>query len=133
MRAATMPVPHESVEQTWLFEWARQMAALKWPELSLMFHIPNGGKRNRIEAARFKAQGVLPGVPDVFLPVARCGYHGLFIEMKRQQNGHVSEYQKEMIESLRKQGYLVEVCKGFQAAADLIEEYMKGAEGSGEQ
>jgi hypothetical protein len=31
------------------------------------WHTPNGGFRNRIEAARFKAMGVVPGVPDVLL------------------------------------------------------------------
>lgn len=117
-------VPLESDEQTWLFKWAQDMAALKWPELALMYHIPNGGSRNKVEAARLKAQGVKKGVPDVFLPVPRGGYHGLYIEMKRQKGSVVSQEQKEYIAALRAQGYRVEVCKGFHAAADVIEEYM---------
>lgn len=119
------PIPPESAEQTWLFQWAQTMATLKWPELALMYHIPNGGSRNKIEASRLKAQGVKRGVPDICLPVPRGGYHGMYIEMKRQQGGTVSTEQKDYIEALRNQGYRVEVCKGFQAAADVIEEYME--------
>lgn len=124
MKANKLPVPTEDIEQTCLFRWVAYMLH-RWPELQLMFHIPNGGKRNKIEAARFKEQGVKSGVPDIFLPVAKCGYHGLFIEMKRIQGGTLSHEQKWYIEKLRNQGYLVEVCKGYLAAIDIIESYMK--------
>ncbi len=30
----------------------------------LLWHVPNGGARNKIEAAKFKAMGVRPGIPD---------------------------------------------------------------------
>lgn len=49
----------------------------------LLFHIPNGGKRTKIEASRLKAMGVLPGVPDLFLALPSGGYHGMFIEVKK--------------------------------------------------
>ena len=101
------------------------MQHLQWPELELMHHIPNGGSRNKIEAARLKGQGVKAGIPDVFLPVAKGGYHGLYIEMKKQHGGTVSPEQKDKIAKLREQGYRVEVCKGFQNAADVIEAYME--------
>lgn len=120
------PCPIESVEQTWLFRWAENMAYLKWPELELLYHTPNGGSRNHIEAARLKAQGVKAGIPDIYLPVSRSNYHGLYIELKRQHGGRLSPDQKEMIPKLRAQGYRVEVCKGFQQAADVIEAYMEG-------
>ena len=124
MRKFQQAVPSEATEQTWLFEWIAQMAYLRWPELDLAFHIPNGGSRNRIEAARLKAQGVKAGVPDIFISVPRCGYHGLYIEMKRQVGGKMREGQKEIIPRLRAQGYCVEICKGFHPAADVIEKYM---------
>lgn len=117
-------VPLEGKEQQWLFEWANDMSALKWPELSLLYAIPNGGSRNKIEAAHLKQQGTKSGVPDVCLPVARGGYHGLYIELKRVKGNSASANQKNWIAELRKQGYKAEVCKGFQKAADLIEEYM---------
>ena len=83
-----LPVPTESVEQTRLFQWAR-MEAGRWPELNLLYHVPNGGSRHRMEAAHLKQQGVRAGVPDLCLPVARGGCHGLYIEMKRLRGGRV--------------------------------------------
>jgi len=56
----------EDNEQICLMEWAAAQSG-KFPELSLIFHIPNGGKRNAREAARFKRMGVKAGVPDLFL------------------------------------------------------------------
>lgn len=117
--------PHEDVEQTSLFIWAAYNMG-KWPELDLMYHVPNGGSRHRAEAARLKAQGVKSGVPDVVLPVARGAYHGLYIEMKRQTGGTVSAEQKTWITALRKQGYFACVCKGWEMAAGVIEQYMEG-------
>lgn len=115
--------PKEAEEQAALFEWA-ETAAYKWPELSLMYHIPNGGSRNPIEAAHLQRQGVKPGVPDIFLPAARGGAFGLYIEMKRAVGGVLSELQKNTILNLRAQGYKAVVCEGFQAAANEIEAYM---------
>lgn len=43
--------PSEDVEQAQLFTWAAY-ASGKYPELALMHHIPNGGKRGKAEAAR---------------------------------------------------------------------------------
>lgn len=119
------PVPKEAQEQIWLFDWC-VYASIKYPELDLMYHIPNGGTRNKIEAAHLKAQGVKKGVPDLFLPVAKQGYHGLYIEMKRQKNGVLSADQKTWINNLKQQGYRVEVCRGFQEAANILENYLGG-------
>lgn len=117
-------IPTEAQEQTTLFQWAGMMAG-KWPELRLLHAIPNGGSRNPIEARHLKEQGVKPGIPDVFLPVARGGYHGLYIEMKRRKGGRVSVEQKKMILALRDQGFRAEVCEGWEAARDTICEYLK--------
>lgn len=48
--AKRKPIPHEANEQEALFRWAWFMRG-KYPELDLLYHIPNGGSRNRIEAA----------------------------------------------------------------------------------
>ena len=71
---------YEDDEQETLFEWAEIQAA-KYPVLELMYHTPNGGKRDITTAKKLKRRGVKPGVPDVCLPVARGNYHGLYIEM----------------------------------------------------
>ena len=118
--------PTEAQEQTWLMQWANAMSVLRYPELELLHHIANGGSRNKIEGRHLKEQGVKAGVPDMFLPVAKNGWHGLYIEMKRTVGGVVSPEQKRWIDKLRMQKYRVEVCKGFHAAADIIEAYMEG-------
>lgn len=116
-------VPTEAKEQAALFEWIRY-AARKYPELELCFHIPNGGSRNSREAKNLKAQGVKPGIPDICLPVARKGYHGLYIEMKRRKGGRISEDQGTVLGLLREQGYCAWVCKGANDAIELITEYL---------
>lgn len=116
-------VPTEAQEQTALFQWAAMMEG-RIPELATLHAIPNGGSRHHLEAVHLKQQGVKPGIPDIFLPVARGGYHGLYIEMKRRMGGRVSIEQKKMLIALRAQGYRAEVCQGWEEARDVIMEYM---------
>lgn len=113
----------EDVEQECLFRWAAFQRG-KYPELDLLFHIPNGGTRNTHEAAHLKRQGVKSGVPDLCLPVARGKYHGLFIELKAKKNSP-SPGQKEWLEKLEEQGYKTAVCWGWETATAVIECYMK--------
>ena len=107
------------------------------PELLDMFAIPNGGLRDKITAANLKREGVKPGVPDIFLPVARGGWHGLFVEMKRRttgsgkdrkQKGTTSDVQDDWISRLRARGYGAASVVGFEAAKTLIREYLAQGE-----
>ena len=118
-------LPTEGEEQAMLFSWCG-MRMRQYPELELLFHIPNGGRRSKSEAARFKSEGVKPGVPDLFLPVARGKWHGLFIEMKRMKGGRVQEVQRKWIEKLRSQGYYATVCHGWQEASEALQRYLEG-------
>ena len=120
----TLPVPTEAEEQIALFEWATLQSG-RFPELALLYHVPNGGSRNKIEAARLRAQGVKSGVPDLCLPVARGANHGLYIELKRQRGGRISEEQVRWIDGLLKQGYAAAICKGWQEAASVIIDYLR--------
>lgn len=113
----------ESQEQTFLFQWAN-LARCEYPELELLHHIPNGGKRNAREAAGLKRQGVKAGVPDICLPVPRGQYHGLYIELKAGKN-KTSKYQNEWIEKLKAQNYYAVVCYGWKAAQEVIESYLE--------
>ena len=115
--------PTEEEEQTVVMHWAA-MAAGRWPELRLLFHIPNGGKRSKSEAVRFRAAGVRSGVPDLFLPCSRGGFHGLWIEMKAM-GGRVSREQERWQTELLGQGYMCAVCYGADAAIATIEKYMQ--------
>lgn len=120
----TTAIPSEAQEQKALFEWANYAKA-KYPELELCFHIANGGSRNPIEARHLKEQGVKPGVPDIFLPVPKNGYHGLWIELKRRKGGRVSEAQDRFIRWMNRLGYKATVCKGWEEARKTILEYLK--------
>ena len=120
---SAISVPTESVEQQCLFRWA-EFQSVRYPELKLLYHVPNGGSRKKSEAGRFKAEGVKAGVPDLCLPVARGGYHGLYIELKRLKHSKTSEDQKAWIAQLNEQGYCAVVCKGWEAAAKVITEYL---------
>lgn len=125
-------VSSEYNEQVTLFHWSFIMSK-EHPELELLFAIPNGaklpwgrtnkGKRYSAEAIKLIRSGLKPGVPDIFLPVARQGYNGLFIELKYNKN-KPSGNQKQMIDKLSKQGYLVSVCYGFEEAKNVICNYL---------
>ncbi|MCL2183364.1 MAG: VRR-NUC domain-containing protein [Chitinispirillia bacterium] len=118
-----IPVPHEHEEQKAVFDWAKANLPLR-PELALLHAIPNGGHRRKAVAAKLKAEGVKSGVPDIDLPVARGGYHGLKIEMKRTRGGVTSPEQKWWIEQLTAQGYSASVCHGAESAIKTIEWYL---------
>lgn len=116
-------MPSEAEEQAALFQWA-ELAKGSKPQLRLLYAIPNGGSRHRLEAANLKRQGLKAGVPDICLAYP-CGvYHGLYIELKVGKN-KPSDLQKEWLNNLRAAGYMTAVCYGFQEAKDMIEKYLK--------
>ena len=121
-------IAQEADEQIALFRWARYEEAA-WPELRLLHHVANEGKRSRATGARMVAEGLRRGVPDVCLPVPRGGYHGLYIEMKRVKGGRISEDQAAWISMLRDQGYAAVVCRGWEAASEMIKSYLEGKYG----
>lgn len=96
----------EHEEQRELVSWFRKT----YPEV-VIFAIPNGGARSASVAGRLKAEGVLPGVPDLFIP----GWH-TWIEMKRTKGSSVSKEQKEFHKYLECVGYCVIVARGCEEA-----------------
>lgn len=105
----------EHPQQVWLVDWW----AVKFPKVRLLA-IPNGGHRNPIVAAKLKAEGVRPGVPDLF-----CPEWSLWIETKRLKGGTVSPVQKDWIAYLREIGHTVLVCHGWQDAAAQVSEFAR--------
>jgi len=94
---------------------------LQYPEY-LIHHSPNGGKRNAREAARFKKMGTLSGFPDIIIPVARKGYHALFIELKAEKN-RLTQSQMLVINQLISEGYKCEVCYSLEQFRDIVNDY----------
>lgn len=72
-----------------------------------VFHIPNGGKRGKIEAAIFKGMGVVAGVPD--LCVVRPFGSVSWIEMKAGPSEKPSPSQIAVHGRLKQLGHQVEV------------------------
>lgn len=107
----------ESVEQRKLIKYCN-LRKIK------IFAIPNGGKRDYKEAYFLKLEGCSAGVPDLFVPVPKGKYHGLFIEMK-YGNNKATENQNRWIKYLNSVGYLAVVCYGCENAIKTIEKYLK--------
>jgi hypothetical protein len=150
----------EHSHQVALFAWAALNVGND-PRLKLMFAIPNGGARGNdrksamIRGANLKAEGVKPGVVDVFLPVPieRRDYEvgpgmfkpgrfaGLFVEMKKPaaklkrgpngpgpwDYGGVDQEQKDFLDAMVEQGYKCVVCYSWYEAANQIKIYLTGS------
>ena len=103
-----MKTEHE--EQRNLIRWFRQ--TYKGVKI---YAIPNGGQRNKIVAAKLKAEGVLAGVSDLHVPA-----WGLWIEMKREKGGRLSPMQRQWQEYVESIGQTFIVGNGFDDARDKI-------------
>jgi hypothetical protein len=122
----------EHAEQTTIIHWARRWEAL-YPELRLLFAIPNGaaltwhadrrGRRYSPQAAKLKAEGLRRGIPDLFLPVARQGFHGMFVELKVGRN-KPTQAQAQVVDALAEQGYYAAVCWGAEEAIRELKAYL---------
>ena len=115
---------HEDQMLRAVIRWARKLSVVV-PDLALLYHTPNEGKRSAREGARAKAEGLSPGIPDLHLPVARNGFHGLWIELKTKV-GKVSENQRRWLHALTEQGHYATVCRSELETRRTIESYLKG-------
>ena len=106
-----------------------QIACIKWfalqyPEKAdLLFHIPNGGKRNIREAVKFKKMGVKAGIPDLFLSQASGKYFGLYIEMKAGK-GKLTDNQKNYFERFDLEHYACREVKSIEEFISVMEWYL---------
>jgi len=105
-------VTSEHDEQVGFVIWFRS----RFPGV-LILAVPNGGKRHPATARKLKAEGVVPGVPDLFVPE-----WSLWVEMKRAKGGRLSPDQREVIAYLESIGHSVIVGHGAEdASRQLIE------------
>jgi hypothetical protein len=107
-------VPKEDYEQIVFVNWLKKNNILFTASA-------NGGKRDLMTAMKLKRMGVSAGFPDIFIPVPKGGYHGLFIELKRIEGGVVSSNQLLWINRLRSYGYYVKVCEGAEIAKKYVD------------
>lgn len=117
----------ESDLQEAIITWSHTMTG-QYPCLAWLHAVPNGGYRSGREAVSLKRQGVKPGILDLALDVARGGYHGLRIELKRPGGKckAPSVEQSKYIAFLTDNGYYCLVSNDFALIKKNILDYLKG-------
>ena len=108
-----------------------------WPQYAkLLFAVPNGGGRSKVEAGIMKAEGVTAGVSDTILLVPNDDYHGLCIEFKciktyvedgkfKKKNTYQEPEQKAWQKEVEKVGYKYAVVRTEDEFFELIEGYLQ--------
>jgi hypothetical protein len=110
-------LPTEEHEQIVFVTWVKKQGYR-------IVAIPNGGARHIITGFRLKQSGVSAGFPDLFVPIVTHKYHGMFLEIKRQKGGKVSDSQLEWLSFLRSAGYYAEVAEGAEQAKKMFSDYI---------
>lgn len=118
----------EQIEQMRLIVWTqRPEVRERYPNLKLLYHVPNERKCTPAQGQALKRMGVKRGVPDLCLPVPSGKAHGLYIELKSMvKSARASDAQLWWMDELVAQGYAVAMCRGWEAARDVIVDYMEG-------
>ena len=116
-------IPKEYEDQVEVFNW---LATCPLEGADMAFSTLNGIRLSIGLARKAKRAGNKQGVPDILVDVARQGFHGLRIELKREKGGVVSDEQSDWHERLREEGYRVVVAKGRYEAIAAIKEYLDG-------
>lgn len=124
IKASDLPVPTESEEQQALFRYC-SVEMSRYPELDMLVHIPNEGKRTRANGARLKCEGLRRGYPDILLDVPGKLFNGLRIELKRRKGSKITPDQKKWIIKLNKQDYAAAFCYGWEEAWEFIHAYLE--------
>ncbi len=102
----------ESYRQRKMLVMARRL----FPDYQIA-HVPNGGKRGKIQGARLKADGVLAGWPD--LTIAGPDRWTAFIEVK-DGAGTCSVARKEVLSGLANDGHYCGVFRTDRALHDFM-------------
>lgn len=95
------------------------------PVWGLIFHPANGELRHPGVAGILKAMGVKPGVPDLIWPIARQGFNGMGLELKRK-GGKLTDHQKRWAEMLGMENWYVAIAYSYEEAIKVLDWYYKG-------
>lgn len=103
------------------FNWI-ELHKSKFPILAGFFAIPNGGSRGKSEAGKLKAEGVRPGIPDVFNFESNARFKGLWIEFKTPGKEPRADQWAKM-KQLRRAGYMAEWFDDWTKAANYTVDF----------
>lgn len=117
-------------DKEWIDEFSLSCEGI--PQLKWLHAIHNQGHGDAVRGAKAKAEGVKPGVADLFLPVTKLqeyginslNYAGLYIELKKLSGSTISSEQKDFREHCEIAGYRHEFCYGWKSARDVIIAYL---------
>lgn len=121
-----------------LYEQIAQYLQLQYPSVLYRFDLAADLKLTPGQAKKHKKLHPLRGYPDLFIAARRQRHSGLFLEIKREgttiykksdgqlvKDKHIRE-QAEMLDKLRKRGYMAEFACGFDEAKRIIDAYLGG-------
>jgi hypothetical protein len=118
-------------------QWAGHRAG-RHPELELLHAIPNAGLRGKRTRSKLLAEGLKAGVWDLFLPVPRAGFAGLYLETKiherrptsdggsRMVKTHLTPEQRAFGDRVREQGFCTRVYRSLEEFEQIITDYLAG-------
>lgn len=115
---------YDNEEARMQIEFFRQVP-LFFPRLpdKLLFAVPNGGSRHKIEAANMKRQGVKAGVADVILQIPKKGFASLCLEFKTK-TGRQSKEQREYQRQVEMAGSKYVVVRSVEEAIFVMKKYL---------
>ena len=102
-----------------------QQNCVKWFRLQyadlalLLFAVPNGGARNRIEAGIMKGEGVTAGVADMLFLLPNKYHHALKTPKGKQQDS-----QKRFQRKVEAFGYRYEIVRSLEEFIKLMRNYI---------
>lgn len=135
----------EEQEQGAVIGWAAVQLPLWGLPPRALLAVPNGAHLGSLipgtndaaarkrRVARLRKMGMLDGAADLFLAVARGGFHGLWVEMKKRRESFSSQAaaerawtaeQRLFCDMMRSQGYAYQLCYGSDEARAAITEYV---------
>lgn len=124
--------PTEGAQQCATFAWIAHTGRRLDIRMEWIFHVPNGGDRDRVIAGRLKSQGVRAGVWDICIPIPCGKWHGAWIEMKKpdlynpdKPGAGLSKEQKAFGMAMHRSGYYTQVCYTWRSAAVAICQYLE--------
>lgn len=88
-----------------------------------LFAVPNGGKRDKVTAAKLKAEGALAGVADLILLMPNNQYHALCIEMKTC-TGRQADTQRKWQKLIEQDGYKYVICRSIDEFILEVSDYI---------
>lgn len=123
----------ESDLQRKCVKWFRRDSSYRFEYGMLLNSVPNGARVRQTQARVLLAEGLTAGVADLELNVARGGWHGLKIEMKREwvddkghrQRSYQREEQREWQALVEREGYRYAVVRTEDEFKALIIDYLK--------